>query len=257
MAIVYEKKGKVTWVTLNRPEAMNSIDPETLQELSHAFVDFNEDHEAWVLILTGAGDKAFCAGADIRKLVPVLEQEWIPRPWRMPVNITRGLEVRKPVIAAVNGIAFGGGCELALASDIRIASENASFGLPEVRLGLLAGWGGTTRLARHLPPAKAAELIFTGEPMPAKEAERWGLVNQVVPLPELKATAQKWADRILDAAPLAVAAAKEVMRKSMNATLDEALQLEWTKLCDLFRSEDAREGRKAFLEKRKPNFRNA
>lgn len=256
MAILYEKKGRVTWVTLNRPEALNSVDPETLEELSHAFADFNDDHEAWVLVLTGAGDRAFCAGADIRKLVPVLEQQWVPRPWKMPVSITRGLDVKKPVIAAVNGIAFGGGFELALASDIRIASENASFGLPEVKLGLLAGWGGTTRLPRLLPMAKAAELIFTGDAMSAREAERWGLVNEVVPLAQLKDAAQKWADRIMQAAPLAVSAAKEVMRKAMNSTLDEALQLEWTKLTELFRTEDSVEGRRAFLERRKANFKN-
>lgn len=141
MAILYQKKGRITVVTLNRPEAFNAIDPETLQELSHAFIDFSEDHEAWVMILTGAGDKAFCAGADIRKLLPVMEQDWVPHPWKIPPQIARGLDVWKPIIAAVNGMALGGGCELALGSDIRIASENASFGVPEVKLGLLAGLG--------------------------------------------------------------------------------------------------------------------
>lgn len=254
MAILYQKKGKVTLLTLNRPEALNAVDPETLEELNHAFADFAEDHEAWVLILTGASDRAFCAGADIRKLLPVLEQQWVPRPWKMPVHIARGLEVWKPIIAAVNGMALGGGCELALASDIRIASENASFGLPEVRLGLLAGWGGTTRLSRLMPAAKAAELIFTGQPISAQDALRWGLVNEVVPLPQLMATAEKWAQRIMESGPLAVRAAKEVMRKGMNATLDEALRLEWTRLADLFKTQDSVEGRKAFVERRKPNF---
>ncbi len=254
MAILYQKKGKITVITINRPDAFNAIDPETLEELNYAFADYNDDHEAWVLILTGSGDKAFCAGADIGKLVPVLQHQWVPRPWKMPVTIARGLDIYKPVIAAVNGMALGGGCELALGSDIRIASENASFGLPEVKIGLIAGWGGTTRLSRLIPPAKAAEMIFTGQPMSAQEALRWGLVNEVVPQAQLMSTAEKWAEKILASAPLAVMAAKEVMRKGMNTTLDEALRLEWTKIGELFKTQDAVEGQKAFKERRKPNF---
>src|SRR4030043_467492 len=162
MALLYEKKGKIAYITINRPQALNALNPETYQELSQALLDFRDDDERWVVIITGAGEKAFCAGADLKEMLPILEgvrNEW----WRLPPTIMRGLELWKPVIAAINGYALGGGLELALACDFRIAAENAVFGTPEVTLGIIPGWGGTQRLPRAIPKAKAAELLLMGQ----------------------------------------------------------------------------------------------
>ena len=251
MALLYEKKGKIAYITINRPEALNALNPETYQELSQALLDFRDDAESWVVIITGAGEKAFCAGADLKEMVPVLEglrNEW----WRLPPTIMRGLELWKPVIAAINGFALGGGLELALACDLRIAAENASFGLPEVTLGLIPGWGGTQRLPRAITKAKAAELLFLGQRIDAQEAYRIGLVNKVVPQSQLLSGAQEWAERLCEIPPLAVSAAKEAMMKGLDISLEEGLGLE-TKLEDfLFTTEDSKEGRAAWQEKRKP-----
>lgn len=254
MAVIYEKKGRIATITINRPEALNAMDPPTLQELSTSLLDFRDDAESWVLILTSAGERAFCAGADIKTMIPLMKQ-WRDKPWMMPPTILRGLELWKPVIGAINGMALGGGCELALACDLRIASEKASFGTPEVKLGLIPGWGGTQRLTRMIPAARAAEIILTGQPIDAQEAYRLGLVNKVVPPAELMPTAQQWAETICKNGPLAVRAAKEAMIKSRNLTLEEGLRLEWKLFCSLFDTEDFREGTGAFVEKRKANFR--
>lgn len=253
MVLKYEKKGRIAYITLNRPEALNAFNPELVQAFSEALIDFRDDENLWVAIITGAGERAFCAGADIKTLLPRMKEQ-ITKPWLQPVTIMRGLEIYKPLIAAVNGHALGGGLEVALACDIRIASENATFGLPEVRLGLIAGWGGCARLPRVIPIAKAAEILLTGQPMSAQEAYRIGLVNEVVPLDQLMPTAERWAQRIMEPGPLAVRAAKEIMVKSMNMTLEESLKLEWQKIGELFYTQDAEEGQRAFIEKRKPNF---
>lgn len=254
MALIYEKKEKIAYITLNRPEALNALNPETLQELNQAWVDFRDDPELLVAIITGTGDRAFCAGADIRTTIPFIKAnrgEW----WRQPATIMRGLELWKPLIAAVNGHALGGGLELALACDIRIAAENATFGVPEVTLGLIPGWGGTQRLPRVIPAAKAAEILLTGRSISAEEAYRIGLVNKVVPLPELLPTAKEMADRLCQLPPLAVRAAKEAMIRGREMTLEDGLMLE-TKLTDfLLVTEDVEEGTKAFMEKRKPVFK--
>jgi enoyl-CoA hydratase len=173
----------------------------------------------------------------------------------MPPNIMRGLELYKPMIAAVNGFAMGGGLEVALACDIRIASENAVFGVPEVKLGLIPGWGGCSRLPRVIPSALAAQMLLTGDPVTAQEAYRIGLVNQVVPLSELMTTAEKWAERLCGPGPLAVRVAKDVMVKTQQMTLKESLALEWDGIQALYKSEDATEGINAFVEKRKAEFK--
>jgi len=176
MALLYEKRDRIAYITINRPRALNAIDPETLKELSEALIDFREDNNAWVAIITGSDRRAFCVGADIKEMLPVLSDirnEW----WRVPPTILRGLELWKPIIAAVNGLALGGGLELVLACDIRIAAENASFGVPEVTLGIMPGWGGTQRLVRAVPAAIAAEMLFFGQRIDAQEAYRIGLVN--------------------------------------------------------------------------------
>ncbi len=253
MALIYEKKGRIATITINRPEAFNAIDPATLQEFSSSLADFREDEESWVLIITGAGEKAFCAGADIKSMIPLMRQ-WREKPWLMPQTIVRGMELPKPVIGAINGTALGGGCEIALACDLRIASERASFGTPEVKLGLIPGWGGTQRLPRVIPLCKAAEVLLTGNPIDAQEAYRIGMVNKVVPPAQLMQAANDMAEVICKNGPLAVRAAKEALNKTRSLSLEEGLRLEWSLFSGLFLTEDFKEGTASFVEKRKPNF---
>jgi Enoyl-CoA hydratase/carnithine racemase len=232
---------------------MNAYDPETFEELSDALVDFRDDDNLGVAIITGAGEKAFIAGADIKTILPYLAER--PLYWEKVPTIMRGLELYKPLIAAINGFALGGGLETALACDIRIASENAMFGVPEVTLGIIPGWGGTQRLPRCVPWAMAAQMLFTGKPISAQEAYRIGLVNRVVPITELMPAAEAMAKDILRVAPLAVKAAKQAMFRGMNMSLEEGLKVEADLMAPLFASEDHVEGRNAFLEKRKPEFK--
>ncbi len=253
MALIYEKKGKIAYITINRPQAMNAFDPETFKEVSDALIDFRDDDDLGVGIITGAGDKAFVAGADIKTIIPWLAEHSLY--WEKIPTIMRGLELYKPLIAAVNGVALGGGLELALACDIRIASENAIFGVPEVTLGLIPGWGGTQRLPRCIPHALAAEMLFTGKPISAQEAYRVGLINKVVPLAKLMPAAEAVANDILKVGPLAVRAAKQAMIRGTSMTLEEGLKVEVDLTFPLFASEDLAEGRKAFIEKRKPEFK--
>ncbi len=251
MALLYEKEDKIVTITLNRPDAMNSFDLEQLTEFHEALVKYQDDNDAWVAIITGAGDKAFSAGADLKKLVPALLEGGLV----VPPNIMKGMDIYKPFIAAVNGLAFGGGMELVLACDIRIAAEHATFGLPEVRWSIMPGWGGTQRLPRMVPSAMAAQLLLVGDSISAQEAYRIGLVNEVVGAAELLATARRWADRIVQNGPLAVWASKQAMNKGINMTLDEGLKLEDLILEGLTATEDAKEGPRAFVDKRKPEFK--
>lgn len=254
MAIDYKKEGRIATFILNRPEALNAMDPSSSQELSQALIDFRDDDEVWVGIITGAGERAFCAGADIKTMLPWMK-EVKGQPWRVPPTIMRGLNLWKPIIAAVNGAALGGGLEIVLACDLRIASETATFGVPEVRLGLIPGWGGTQRLPRVIPQAKAAELLFIGRPIDAHEAYRIGLVNKVVPSPELMPTARKMAEALCEPGPLAVRAAKQAMILGMSLSLEDGLRLEAMLEDFLLTTEDFQEGTKAFVEKRKPVFK--
>ena len=254
MSLIYEKKGKIAYITFNRPDAMNSFNREQLTEFSEAISDFRDDAQMWTAIITGAGDRAFSTGADIKSMVPLMREDWRFNPWHMPLHIMRGQDLWKPTIAAVNGAALGGGLEVALACDIRVASEKAVFGLPEVKLGLIPGWGGTSRLQRLIPQAIAAQIILAGEPINAQEAHRVGLVNEVTPAAELMAAAERWANKFCQCAPLAVRAAKEVMVKGMGLTLDETLRLEWDRMKGLFDTSDFTEGTQAFEERRKPDF---
>lgn len=251
MAFLFEKKERVAYMTFNRPEAMNALDPEALSEFSQACIDFRDDPDLWVAIVTGAGDKAFCGGADLKKLTPRITDGT----FEVPPSIMRGLDIWKPFIAAVNGLALGGGFEVMLDCDLRIASENAVFGLPEVRWGFIAGWGGVTKLPRMIPRAKANEIIMTARTIDAQEAYRLGLINLVVPQSELMATAEKWAEEILSLAPLAVRAAKEIATKTAGLSLEDAWEVQDTIRNLLLLSQDVREGQRAFSEKRQPNFR--
>jgi len=254
MALLYEKRGRIAYVTINRPEALNAIDPQTYKEFSQAMMDFRDDTNCRVAIITGSGDRAFSAGADIKEMLPLLwgiRNEW----WLLPPFIVRGLELWKPLIAAVNGIALGAGLEISLACDVRIAAENAIFGAPEVKLGVIPGWGGTQRLPRAIPAAKAAEMLLFGRSIDAHEAYRIGLVNTVVPSEQLLPTAEKWAEELCELPPLAVRAAKEAMIVGSEMNLQDGLRLE-TKLIDyLFTTQDHREARQAFLEKRRPTIK--
>jgi enoyl-CoA hydratase/carnithine racemase len=250
MAVLYEKEDKIVIITLNRPEALNAYDPEQLKEFSEATIRFRDDPDAWVAIITGTG-RAFSAGADLKRLAPkMMEKEY-----EDPPLIMRGLEIWKPIIAAINGLALGGGLETALACDIRIASENATFGTPEVRSSLIPGWGGTQRLSRFIPRAKAAEIVLMGVTIDANEAYRIGLVNKVVPPDQLMPTAKEWAKKFCDNGPLAVRAAKEAIVRGSTMTLEDGLRLEKLLIGDIMATEDVREGVKAFAEKRKPEYK--
>jgi len=253
--IDYQKEGKIAILTINRPEALNAMNVQAAQELHDALVDFRDDDELWVGIITGTGDRAFCAGADIKDMLPFLQKNLPQRPWAMPATPMRGLELWKPLIAAINGMALGGGLEIALACDLRIASEKARLGAPEVTLGLIPGWGGTQRLPRMVPRCKAAELLLMGRPIDAREAYRIGLVNMVVPPEAVMPTAREWAEVICQAGPLAVRAAKEAMIRGSSLTLEDGLRLENDLEAYLLGTEDFTEGTNAFVEKRKPDFK--
>ena len=255
MALIdYKKEGRIAIFTINRPEVLNAINVPASRELHEAMIDFRDDPELWVGIITGAGDKAFCAGADIKDMLPFMK-EHLPDERAMPATPMRGLELWKPLIAAINGEALGGGLELALACDIRIASKKARLGLPEVTLGLIPGWGGTQRLPRMVPWCKAAELVLTGRPIDAQEAYRIGLVNAVVPPEAVMPTAREWAEVICQAGPLAVRAAKEAMIRGSSLTLEDGLRLENALEAYVMSTDDYTEGTTAFLKKRKPDYK--
>jgi len=261
MAVGFETRGHIAIVTIDRPEARNAIDPATGEALVDAWRRFRDSPDFRVAVLTGAGDEAFCAGADLRSvgefyrsLTPV---ERLARAETEPGlgGLTRNVQVWKPVLAAVNGYCLAGGFELALACDIRIAAETATFGLPEVGWGIVPGAGGTQRLPRIAPLGAALELILAGERITAAEAHRLGIVNRVVPRSELVPTALAMAERICRNGPLAVQAAKQAVYRGLHLPLDEALRLEQLLAEPVRQSEDAREGPRAFLEKRAPVFR--
>mgnify|MGYP001136136739 CR=1 FL=1 len=254
MALDYRKEGKIAIFTFNRPEVRNAMNPQTYRELQEAMIDFRDDNELWVGIITGSGDKAFCDGADIKEQLP-FRKEHSYRPWAYPATPMRGLELWKPLIAAINGLALGGGLEIALTCDIRIASENARFGQPEVLIGMMPGGGGTQRLPRVIPWCKAAEILFLGRPIDAQEAYRIGLVNKVVPQDELMPTAKEWAEAICLAGPLAVRASKEAMIRGCSMTLEDGLRLEYSLTNYVMSTEDFSEGTTAFVQKRTAVFK--
>ncbi len=254
MPVDYIKEGKVAIFTLNRPDALNAIDPQSAEELNVAFGDFEKDENLLVGIVTGAGNKAFSVGADVQTMLPKLK-EFSGQQNSGPFDLVDALNLWKPLIAAINGAALGGGLEIALACDLRIASENAIFGMPEVTLGLIPGWGGTQRLPRMISLAKAAELLLTGKPISAQEAFRIGLINKVVPFSELMSTAKAMAETLCRRAPLAVRAAKQAMIQGLDVSLKDGLKLE-RKLNDLLvNTDDFKEGCRANIEKRRPVFK--
>jgi len=250
-----ERREQVTVLFVNRPQVLNAINRETLAEIGEAVRAFTADASQGALVFTGQGEKAFISGADINELAPLgpAAAEDISRFGQAVVDLLE--QSPKPVIAAVNGYAFGGGCELALACHMRLASENAVLGLPEVKLGIIPGYGGTQRLPRLVGPGRALELILSGRNIKADEAERIGLVNRVVPQAELLAEAVKLAQAILKNGPLAVAAAIECVVRGMQLPLDQGLRFESGRFGILAASEDMHEGLQAFLDKRPANFK--
>jgi enoyl-CoA hydratase/carnithine racemase len=252
--VLYEKRGAIAYVTVNRPKVLNALNAQTWKDLRTAFEDARDDAAVRGVILTGAGDKAFVAGADISELAraSAIEAEQASRFGQEVLDLVENLG--KPVVAAVNGFALGGGCETAMACTIRIAVEHAKFGQPEVKLGLLPGGGGTQRLPRLVGKGRALHLILSAEVISAQEAWRIGLVNEVVPAAELIARAEAILKTIAANAPIAVKQSLEAVNKGLNAGQSEGLALEASYFGLCAGTEDKKEGTSAFLEKRAPQF---
>jgi enoyl-CoA hydratase/carnithine racemase len=252
--ITYEKNNRVAMLTINRPEVRNALHPPAQHEMAAALDDFAADPDCWVAIITGAGDRAFSAGNDLKysALNP-------GKPLDMPSSGFGGIHARfdlfKPVIAAVNGLALGGGFEIVMSCDIVIAASHATLGLPEPRVGLAALAGGMQRLPRLIPEKIALGMMLTGKPITAQRAHELGLVNEVVKSADLMATAKRWAEEICECSPLSVRASKQVALQSAGLPLAEALEKKYPLVGELLRSEDMREGIMAFAEKRKPTWK--
>ena len=250
--IIVERDGAVGTITINRPEKLNAMTPAMADALVAAVENFNDDNEIRCVILTGAGARAFCAGSDIR----VLDDYETPWDFRNRPDYCDAIRaLRKPSIAAVNGYAFGGGLETAMACDIRLAAENASFSAPEIKLGWIGGGGMAVNLAHAVGPSNAALMIMTGDPIDASTAERWGLVSRVVPQAELLAEAKKIAGAIDARAPIAAETAKLNLHAAWDMSIADAITYERDLQTICFATDDAREGRAAFKEKRQPAFK--
>jgi enoyl-CoA hydratase len=254
--ILLEKEDDLAVLTINRPKVLNALNGETLRELDEAVEQIAADEEVRVVIITGAGEKAFVAGADIafmQTLTPLEARQFS----RLGQKVFSKIEnLPQPVIAAINGFALGGGCELAMACDIRIASENAKLGQPEVNLGIIAGFGGTQRLPRLVNPGLAKEILFTADMYDAEAAHRIGLVNHVVPAAELMNFCKNMARRIAARGPIAVRLSKEAVNEGLEMDLEKAIAHEADLFAVAFATEDRNEGISAFLAKKKPEFKN-
>jgi len=267
--VLYEKKGRIAYVTINRPDRRNSLNLPAMRGLAKAWVDFREDPECWVAILTGTGQRDFCVGADLKEFVPAVTEQ-IEELATMETSllgedfdarapllaVLREGDLYKPVIAAVNGICSAGGMEMLQGTDIRVAAEHATFSIAEVKRGLFPGGGSTVRLPRQIPFARAMEILLTGDPISAQEALNLGLINQVVPKEKLMEAAEKMAERILANGPVAVRAVKESVIRGLSLPIPQALDLELEFAAQVFATDDAVEGPLAFMEKRKPQWKN-
>jgi enoyl-CoA hydratase len=253
--IIYEKSEGIATITINRPEALNAFSAEVVSEILQAIEDMKADESVRVVVLTGAGEKAFSAGADIKAMkgMNALKARELSQMGEKLCSALENLE--KPVIAAINGYALGGGLEVAMACDIRIASENARMGQTEINIGLIPGWGGTQRLTRLIGATKAKELIFTGKMIDAKTAEQLGLVNMVVPQDKFRETVRQFALELAQKAPVALKVAKALINKGAEISLDAAIALEREGFGVVASTEDLQEGVSAFIEKRKPVFK--
>jgi enoyl-CoA hydratase len=265
MGLLYEKKGGIAYLTLNRPKAHNAIDPETAIALLDAWKDYRNDKTCLCAIITGAGEQSFCTGLDLSTTIPMLtnarppqndqEKILVSQPGLVDAATLRNFELHKPVISAVNGFAIAAGMEIVQATDIRIASKNAKFGLQEAKWGLFPLGGSTVRLPRQVPYCKAMEIMLTGSLINAEEAFSMGFINRVVPGEALLEEAEKVAYRIIRNAPLSVRKIKESVLASMGLSMEEGLMKEYKLGREVFESKDAKEGPRAFMEKREPRFR--
>lgn len=263
--LLYEKKEHIAYITFNRVGVMNALDPEIMVRLRDTWLDFDADDDMRVAIVTGAGDKAFTSGADLARLITLISGARSPQDtWdhtflrdRADINrvaLLRGYNVFKPIIAAINGYCLAGGTELIQAFDIRIASQHATFGLFEATRGLIPFGGSHIRLPRQIPFCKAMELMLVGAPMTAQEAYRIGLINYVVPKADLMSAAEQLARKIARNGPLAVRKIKETVLRGLSVPLDQAYGIEDESMAIVMKSEDAREGSLAFVEKREPHY---
>lgn len=251
--IVVAVEAPVGVITFNRPKVLNALRTRLLQEVSEALTELDSNENVRAIVITGAGEKAFAAGADISELNALRSAHEGAKQSRTGQALTRKIErLSKPVIMAVNGFALGGGCEIAMAGDVIVASENAKFGQPEVNLGLIPGYGGSARTTRRVGKGMAMYLCLTGEMIDAAEALRIGLVQRVVPLADLMPEAKRIANVIASKAPLAIEACKRVINNGAHLSIDDALELEALEFGTLVDTEDIKEGTGAFLEKRKP-----
>ena len=249
-----DNRDGVLWITIDRPKVLNALNAQTVEEIGRAFADARKDDSVRAVVVTGSGEKAFVAGADINELAtmtPMVGKFVSEQGQSVFLEIEK---FPKPVIAAINGFALGGGCELALACHIRIASEKAQLGLPEVTLGIIPGYGGTQRMARLVGKAKALELVCTGDRISATDAEKIGLVNKVVPADGLASAADEMAKKIASRGPAAVSAAIEAINSGADMGFEEGQLLEATLFGLLCATSDMKEGMAAFLEKRPPKF---
>ena len=251
--IIYEKADRVAWITLNRPEALNAQSDGLRAELVDALEDASVDEEVFVVVITGSGEKAFSAGADVAQYVTrvpsyVVSQKYVTRPFELIRNMT------KPVVAMVNGLALGAGCELMISCDIIIAADDVKLGQTEVRVGLIPGGGGTQVLPRIVGEKKAKELIFTGAMIGAREAMDLRIVNQVVPREQLREATQKMVDSLLRNSPAIIGLAKIAINRSLEVPLQAGMSYERDLFALAFSYDDQKEGARAFLEKRKPNY---
>ena len=264
MGVRYVKKDHIAYVTINRPEAHNAIDPETAVQLLNAWKDYRDDKECRCAIITGAGDRSFCSGMDLGKMIPLstgarapendFDRAVLQNPQLPDEAILRDFELYKPVIAAINGFAVAAGMELVQGTDIRIASMTARFGLPEVKRAITPKGGSTVRLPRQIPYCKTMEILLTGELFTAQQALEMGFINKVVPAEEVMTEAEAIAKCILENGPLAVMAVKESVIKTSGLTIKEGMELETKLAAPVYASRDAKEGPRAFMEKRKPKY---
>jgi enoyl-CoA hydratase len=255
--IIFDATEGIATITFNRPKALNALNGQLLDELSGALDRIDADEDIRVLILTGAGEKSFVAGADINELATfnTLQGKLFSRKGQLIISRLQDLAI--PVIAAVNGFALGGGSEMALACDFIYASENAMFGLPEITLGIIPGFGGTQRLPRLIGSSQAKEMIFTGKMIPAADAQTIGLVNRVLPADALMDEVMKTATAIAAKGKVSLRAAKQAVNSGLNVDLATGLQIEVDAFAICMASEDGKEGTRAFIEKRKPQFKGS
>jgi enoyl-CoA hydratase len=265
MALIYEKKNSIAYITLNRPEAQNAFDPETVVDIVNVWKDYRDDDSLRCAILTGTGNEVFSSGADLKRLIPLITGVRQPEteadkivqkdPYLTQKAFLRNFKIYKPIIAAINGTAIAGGFEILYSTDIRIAAEHARFGLQEAKWSIVPMMGSTVKLPRQIPYAKAMEIMLTGELFDAQEALRLGFINKVVPKGQVMKEAQRYANIIVKNGPLAIKAIKQGVLEGIGLPLKEGLAKELEYGLPVFLSEDAREGPRAFKEKREPQFK--